>query len=191
MSEIREPQLAAPGAGLPKVELLVARMIFGRVRRKRRSELNRLFNAERRKIQSLVESCDQARAGKRVLIDRIRGLEDSSRYWSVFMVLDHLRIVNQELAGVIQLLQRGKTPDHPASTAAVKPDSAVDASVVSEFEEACDVFVGATNGESSLKTMTRFAHPWFGPLNASDWHAMGAMHMGIHRKQVEAILRKQ
>jgi hypothetical protein len=29
-----------------------------------------------------------------VLIARPRGLEDSSRYWSVWMTLDHLRIVH-------------------------------------------------------------------------------------------------
>lgn len=39
-----------------------------------------------------------------VLIDRVVGIEDSSRYWSVFMVLDHLRIVDEGMTQIIQAL---------------------------------------------------------------------------------------
>ncbi len=190
MKTAQEPQLDAPGAGLPKVELFLARLLFGRTRKKPRETLNRLFDEERAKIRALAESAGE-RASERVLIDRLRGLEDSSRYWSVWMVLDHLRIVNSEIAGVIQLLREGKKPDRPASTAAVKPDPGVDAGVVTTFESACDAFMSAVAETPNLRTNVRFTHPWFGPLNAAEWHAMGAMHMSIHRKQIEAILRKR
>jgi hypothetical protein len=39
-----------------------------------------------------------------VLIDRVVGLEDSSRYWTVFMVLDHLRIVDEGISQIIKTL---------------------------------------------------------------------------------------
>lgn len=183
----QEPQLAAPGAGLPKVELFIARLLFGRTRKKTRETLNRLFDEERAKIRALAESLGE-RASERVLIARLPGLEDSSRYWSVWMVLDHLRIVNSQIAGVIRLLREGKRPDRPASTAAVKPDPGVDADVVAAFEEACTAFTTVVDETPNLRTNLSFPHPWFGPLNAAEWHAMGAMHMRIHRKQIEAIL---
>jgi len=119
---IDEPQLGAPGAGLPKLELWVARWLFGR-RRKRatREEATALFVTEHGRIQDLVRDLPQEVASRRVLIPRPRGLEDCSRYWSVYMVLDHLRIVNHGITETIRLLASGQTPGRVASTANVKP----------------------------------------------------------------------
>jgi hypothetical protein len=44
-----------------------------------------------------------------VLINRIARIEDSSRYWSVFMVLDHLRIVDEGITRIVEEL----TNDRP------------------------------------------------------------------------------
>ena len=44
------------------------------------------------------------RVGRRVLIRRPPGLEDSSRYWSAFMTLEHLRIVHREMVRIIDAL---------------------------------------------------------------------------------------
>ncbi|MBX3389322.1 MAG: hypothetical protein KF691_07680 [Phycisphaeraceae bacterium] len=52
----------------------------------------------------MYESLSAGAAAERVLIPRLRGLEDSSRYWSVWMMLDHLRIVNSQVAMVIASL---------------------------------------------------------------------------------------
>ncbi len=41
-----------------------------------------------------------------VPIDRIVGIEDSSRYWSTFMVLDPLRIVNEGIAQIVENVDR-------------------------------------------------------------------------------------
>ena len=30
---------------------------------------------------------------------------------------------------------------------------------------------------------------WFGPLDAAGWHALAAGHMGIHRVQIERIVK--
>src|SRR6185369_877237 len=88
-----EPQLARPGAGLPKPELYVARILFA-LRRwtSTRDVFSAVFQKERHAIQQLVRSCGPVSAARRVLIPRVRGLEDSSRYWSVWMTLEHLRI---------------------------------------------------------------------------------------------------
>jgi hypothetical protein len=76
---------------------------------------------ERELIRALLRKCNSDVEAQRVLIPRIRGLEDSSRYWSVWMTLDHLRIVHESLAHLIRELVREVTPPGAASTAAVKP----------------------------------------------------------------------
>ena len=80
-------------------------------------------------------------------------------------------------------------PPGKASTATVKPSPAVTASVVAEYEESCDALLAAVAAAPNLTTAARFAHPWFGPLDAAGWHALAGGHMGIHRVQIERILK--
>ena len=187
---LSEPKLAPPGAGLPKIERYISRLTFAVKRRTgNRDSFNAHFQQEREKIRQLVRSCDAESAAKRVLIRRPRGMEDSSRYWSVWMTLDHLRIVNYEFVKVISALTHGVVPPGEASTATVKPGPAVTASVMAEYEAACDALLAAVAAAPDLKTAVRFAHPWFGPMDAWGWHALAGVHMGIHRVQLERILQ--
>ena len=190
MNSMEEPKLAPPGAGLPKPELFIARLIFAvQSRQGNRDTFNARFTQERETIRRLVDSCSASSAATRVLIQRIPGLEDSSRYWSVWMTLDHLRIVNQGIAKTIDSLSKEIARPGSASTAAVKPNPAVDSTVREAFEKSCDAVLASVAAAPNLKTKTRFTHPWFGPLDASGWHAMAGSHMAVHRKQIERILQ--
>jgi hypothetical protein len=185
-----EPKLAPPGAGLPAVELFIARILFAVQRRTgNRESFNIRFVREREAIRRLADSCDAKSAATPVLIKRLPGMEDSSRHWSLWMTLDHLRIVNLGIAKTIGALAKGVVRPGQASTAAVKPSPTADASVVAGYEEACDAVLATVAAAPNLKTNARFAHPWFGPLDASGWHAMAGMHMALHRKQLEQILK--
>lgn len=188
MTEPHAPKLAAPGAGLPWVELWIGRLMFSRkLRTATREGIRGEFGDERTRIRRLIGSFEADGRGRRVLIKRLRGLEDSSRNWSPWMTLDHLRICNDLFAGVIHGLANGRVPKRPASTAAVKPSADVDERVEEAFERSCDGFLDTVGGLGDLDTPQRFAHPWFGPLDAAGWHALAAVHMGIHRRQLEAI----
>jgi hypothetical protein len=189
MNENNEPNLAPPGAGLPALEHFIARVMFGLKRLTgNREAFNAKFSEERAAIRRLVSGLSPETAGKRVLIARCRGLEDSSRYWSVWMTLDHLRIVHNAFIGIFTALGSGKVPDGEASTAAVKPDPAVGESVVAEYEASCDGILATVAAISDLKTAVKFPHPWFGPMDAFGWHALAGGHMSIHRIQIERIL---
>jgi hypothetical protein len=122
------------------------------------------------------------------LIKRLRGLEDSSRFWSVLMVLDHLSIVNESVRGTVMLLGRGTSPSGTVSTADVKPDPAVGPEVIAAFANSCEKLMGTFGRIADLRTEAEHAHPWFGPLDASGWHALAAFHMRLHRSQVERII---
>jgi hypothetical protein len=186
---MNEPRLAPPGAGLPFPENLIARFLL---RIKRLTGNSGAFTAhfirEREAIRGLIDNRDEAALTRRVLIPRPRGLEDSSRYWSVLMTLDHLRIVHHAFIGVIGTLAQEQVPEGEASTAAVKPDPAVNLDVVDEYEASCDALLATISTVKNFKTRARFPHPWFGPMDAHGWHALAGGHMSIHRVQIERIL---
>jgi len=184
-------RLAPPGAGLPWIEHQIARLLFGiRCRRGDRASFLRTFREEQEKIHSLVDSFPTAHRGKRILIARAVGLEDSSRHYSAWMVLDHLRIVNNACVEIITQLTQGVEMSGAVSTATVKPDPAAGAAVESLYEASCRDVIQTLESSPDLKTRHCFSHPWFGPLDAHDWAAMVAMHMGIHRNQLALMLRK-
>jgi hypothetical protein len=189
MESAAEPKLAAPGAGLPRLELLIGRVMFRlNCLSGNRDRFNRRIAAEREAIRALLAPLTAEQAGRRVLIGRVRGLEDSSRYWSVWMVLEHLRIVHVGLTPVIQLLGRNIRPPGRASTAAVKPAPTVTAVVVTGYEDSCEQVLAAIAAVKNLRTQARFTHPWFGSLDVHGWHALIGGHLAIHRRQIERII---
>lgn len=183
--------LAPPGAGLPWLELRLARILFAWKRRQGGpAHHEKVFCEARDSILDLTRSCTPEEAGTRVLIPRLRGMEDSSRFWSVWMTLDHLRITNLGFAGAIRSLRQGVVPERRPSTADVKPSPTVDEGVVGAFEQSCSIFLKASRVQegASLQTQARYPHPWFGPLDAAGWHAVGGFHLRLHRRQIESIL---
>jgi hypothetical protein len=198
MNLTTEPKLAPPGAGLPLLELLIARLVFAlrrwtATRERSTGHFQRERDAiraqrERDAIRALVRSCDAKTGARRVLIERPRGLEDSSRYWSVWMTLDHLRIVNQGVARVIGALARGIVPPGKASTAAVKPSPVATIAVLADYEQSCEELLATVSAAPTLNTSASYPHPWFGGLNAAGWHTLSGGHLRIHRVQIERIL---
>lgn len=182
------PKLATPGAGLPKPERFIANLrIRWTAARTTREQAAANFAAEQAAILDLLKDRDAATLSQQVLIKRLRGLEDSSRFWSLLMVVDHLRIVNRDITGVIASLGAGRIPSGEASTAAVKPSVQVTQNVIAEFKEGCRQFA-ATAALPDLKTTVQFPHPWFGPMDAATWHFMAGFHMRLHRRQMQLIL---
>jgi hypothetical protein len=189
MTNSKSYTLAPPGAGLPRGELYVARMLFAWRRwTGRRESYEARFARERTRIRSLLENFNTETGSQRVLIARMPGLEDSSRDWSVWMTLEHLRIVHELLAQVIGQLVQEVTPLGETSIAAVKPRPDVGPEVVAQFEASCDAVENVFAASPNLNTRARYLHPWFGLLNAAGWHALAGPHMGIHRVQIERIL---
>lgn len=184
-----EIKLQPPGAGLPKPELIIARIMF----RTRCALTNyhsylKLFSEERVKIRKRYSNLSDDDAKVRILIKRLPGLEDSSRYWSVYMTLDHLRIVNISIADIIAKLSSGIKPQGAASTAAVKPSEQVTSSIITGYESSCDLVHKALSNANNKISSTTFPHPWFGEMTYQSWAALVGSHMGIHRKQINSIL---
>ncbi|MDF1738198.1 MAG: DinB family protein [Verrucomicrobiales bacterium] len=189
--ETSQPQLDRPGAGLPAIELFIAkRIVAAKYRKMSRDEVIADFERERVLISGIASRVAPEIGSKRVLVKRQRGMEDSSRFWSIYMVLDHLRIVNEAVSSFIGLLGEGKCPHDQADTAKVKPAAGVGPEVIDVFNATCRDLAGVVASIDRLDTRVKHPHPWFGPFDAGQWHHMAAFHMTLHRKQIEAILRE-
>lgn len=182
-------RLAPPGAGIPLIERAVGALLV-RLRRWRYSNeaTSADFRREHGRIEELYQHHGADLLSRRILIPRLRGLEDSSRFWSITMTLEHLAIVNGQISLVMRTLASGRVPEGKASTAAVKPRPNVGIEVIEGYERSCDGLLAAADCCKSARRTVRYAHPWFGPLDAAGWHSMAAMHMSIHRNQIARIL---
>lgn len=184
------PRLAPPGAGIPWIERQVASFLLRRrTKAYEKNAANLVIRDQRSAIEQLWKVTPSAKRNLRVLIPRPPGLEDSSRFWSVNMVLDHLRIANESIAGVIQELGREHIPPGKASTADVKPSPDCSDDVFFPFQAACEEIEDVVSRLPEMRTHATYTHPWFGPLNAAQWHLMAGFHMRLHLAQIQTIRR--
>jgi hypothetical protein len=184
------PQLAPPGAGLPWFEALTVRW-FGR-----RMFLSGLDWDSAQAAISRVSfrlareamGMDDTTLARRVLIKRLRGLEDSSRYWSPDMVLEHLVITGEMFTGFVLALSNGRPATDQRGIADIKPRGELGRAVIARFVEVHEAIPTRLAQEAGpLRDGPTHLHPWFGKLNATDWLSLTAVHLGLHEKQWRAI----
>ena len=65
-----------------------------------------IFEKEGEKVISLARSMEKDKLFERVLVPKLFGLEDNSRYYSVAMVIEHLIIVGTALQNRIPMLSQ-------------------------------------------------------------------------------------
>lgn len=194
MDATTEPKLAKPGAGLPLIEWLVAKYIIfpNRFRSTSIEQAIEQFEEEGNIIIELVSNLNDEQLSQRCLIPRLQGLEDSSRYWSIAMTIQHLNIVGEGMLAIIVNLSRGNNQLPQRGIADVKPTVDVDAKIaLADFKSLIEKFGSVVKKIDFEKNCdTKHPHPWFGPLNAREWTLFAAPHQRIHRKQIEEILAK-
>lgn len=180
--------LQPPGAGLPAFELTWLRIYFRCMCAvtSRNAAMHR-FKRETEKILSLARTVSATQGTVPVLIDRITGIEDSSRYWSVFMVLDHLRIVNEGMTQIIDDLSHDRLFAQEVRIQDVKPHVDSEPDVVDRFIQSVATYEATINRLGKLGHRVRHPHPWFGPMTADDWHCLAGIHHWVHRRQIERI----
>lgn len=185
----QSPPLESPGAGLPAFELVWLRILFRLACRLTTKKLGlRWFTSEARKIVALANRVSVARGTVPALIDRIVGIEDSSRYWSVFMVLDHVRIVDEGITRIVRTLTSGHPFPQEIRIQDVKPNLASGPETIARLLSTVDTYESTITRLGTLGRITRHAHPWFGPMTAQDWHCLAAIHHWVHRRQLERII---
>lgn len=188
------PELARPGAGIPLREKFYVRFVLlpRELKEKSWETIEAQFNQETIRILEMTEPLTDARLAERVLVDRIPGIEDSSRLWSAAMVMDHLQFVGEGMFEIMKCLTQGRIPGVNVDTADLKPSPARDvAQVRSEFRAFAHTFipeVKAMFAEGDRESKLTHLHPWFGRLSTKGWFWVMTAHQGVHRRQIQAIL---
>ena len=193
MVKEKAPVVGKPGGGLPFYEWFIAKyfLLPRAYRDTTLADARKFFELETEKIIKLSKTIDAESAKKRVLIPRLRGLEDNSRYWSFAMAVDHLRIVGTGLTGVILDLTMGGSKRKAVLIEDVKPDPGVElTTAIDGFKKMTDQFLGdIAISEIDNYPEVRFEHPWFGPMNARQWYVLSGWHQAIHRQQMKEIIK--
>jgi hypothetical protein len=188
-ARLDEPRLQPPGAGIPFFERILGKFLgVGLAARKASWEdCIAVYRKESTRISQMIEKIPSEKLQTRTLIPRLRGLEDSSRYWSVAMTVEHVQIVSEGMSRAIIELSNGRVPPGEADTAKVKPGHN-NAELIAGFAKSVDEIERRLRVDvKDRDSTTRFAHPWFGPLTAKQWVWIIGVHQGIHRRQIREI----
>lgn len=188
-----QPNLAAPGAGLPPLQAFVLRHVLfpAFCRTTSWDEALGLFLREGERVAAAAQSLAPEALRTRVLIRAPLGIEDSSRYWSAAMVLEHLVEVGSRIATGVVELTHGQAASVKADIAEVKPqgrndgDGDIVAAYRAFLEDYADMVTRRAGDRAARHTAP---HPWFGDLTPQRWVCLGAIHQRIHRLQMERII---
>src|SRR5277367_301892 len=147
---MQEPKLAPPGAGIPFVDRVSLRYVLLPLLFRSTSweQAIERFEKEGQRILKIIQNTPAEQLDTRKLVPPMRGLEDSSRYWSVAMAAEHLIIVGEQMAIGMQMLSAGKVPDRKANTAAVKPKGKIGATELYDtFKKFLDGFLNTVRND--------------------------------------------
>ena len=184
-------KLKPPGAGLHEFERLSIRFIlvpFVRVLFTWNIGLY-LLKREVSIINKLLNNLDKEECIKKVLIDRTFAIEDDTRAFSVNLVLEHLTIAGSAITAVIKTLSNEQEFPGEIKIEAVKPkeNKLEQINDFNKFYQNYFIFIeNLPKKHSKMKKK----HPWFVEFNNFDWSVFMFMHTFIHRRQIEAIIKK-
>lgn len=190
MSMDKTPQLDKPGAGLPFPDNLVVRYWIGpfQSRRADKEQNLRLFKMVGARILREADGVPAEKRDVKVLVPKMRGIEDSSRYWSANDVLEHLLLTGEPMRQLIVDLAKGKTSDYEVKIENFKPRgkySGGDARP--DFKKFVDETIAVLTPLDLSDEGPAHKHPWMGMFNKLQWTWLLAGHSGIHLAQLQAI----
>ncbi|MDA3947595.1 MAG: DinB family protein [Spirochaeta sp.] len=167
-----------------------------------KESLHTELSAARTATLSMIEAVDEA----------IRSRVPAGHTWSALMVLDHLRILDEQVAAVTQrLAARAKKggaeapPDElvglreldscedgvmdAPSVPGMEPRDPAPATVMTDAAAARAKLISAVENVWAVDCRERrFPHPWLGPMNAYEWLHFAAVHERGHHAHLRTIL---
>ena len=187
MSVESSNRLAPPGSGLPTLEKLFGRLLLALHRTINSDEQAlREFEARSQSICTLYQAIPANKRELPVLIPRITGIEDSSRNWSAAGVLEHLAIVHIGIIGILKAL-KAEEKQRKLETSEVKPAGLKAEEAHTAFLQSVKEYGSYISESTPFNSNHTHKHPWFGPFTSHAWHCLAAVHLKIHKKQLELI----
>lgn len=199
-----KPNLDKPGAGLPFLQSLAVRYWVG-PHLSKKADLNRVSEAYEGITQKILKSVQDTDEGLRqvpVFVTPIAGLEDSSRFWSLTDVMEHILIVTpfiQKIVLSLDAIENGNRNEYQSlqaiDIAKAKPTRVLSPSeIFEEYQKAIPglsvkLLSGLSQKAKEGKGLkVTHPHPWMGPFNTRQWFWLLASHHQIHWKQTKQIL---
>lgn len=180
-----------PGAGLPFCERIFIKYIGVSCARVFLSWDNslKLFQKESLKIKELIKDIPQEKLQQRVKIDRVFGIEDHSCNYSINMTLEHLSIVITAMIFLIDSLSKENVIEKEVKIEEVKPSQNGN-DEDKKFFQSVDKYVSFIEKHPKNISKATKSHPWFVEFNNKDWATFCFIHTAVHRRQIEAIIKK-
>lgn len=195
LDDERIPNLQPPGAGLPLWQRILLRWVIGPFVSTKipPSDIRKNYESLNKKLIDRISSVPTEQRSIRVLVEPMMGLEDSSRFWSINGVLEHLLIVSEGVEAGILMLSSGRIPNVKPDIAAVKPKN-FGLDMLPRFVEQAPsllerIDVAMSEPGFDFYSPLALNHPWFGPMTARQWYWLLSAHQVIHYKQVKAIIK--
>jgi hypothetical protein len=188
-----QDSLESAGKGLPAIDALFLRYVGFPILKKTVSWEKGMqwFEKEGDRILRDVKGIDECTLFRKVLIPRIAGIEDNSRYYSPAMVLWHLIYVGETLREGIISLSKNEKLDFVVKIENFKPFVEISSDIVDKYEAFLKRYRRTIEESVGDRFLSNYhVHPWFGPLNPHQWLIMSAVHQLVHRRQLEKILQQ-
>ena len=185
--------LGKAGHGLPKIDAIFLKHIGFPILKTFISWNNamKFFEYEGKEVLNLVKDLPKDKLFKKVLIPKIFGIEDNSRYYSPAMVLWHLLYVGVTLQEGIVSLSKNEKIDFTVKIENFKPFVQIDEDIVEKYENFLNNYRKFIETNIENKYINNcLSHPWFGCLNPHQWLVMSAIHQMVHKRQIKKILEE-
>lgn len=141
----------------------------------------------------LLNGLTNEHACQRVKVDKMSGVDEDMREWSLCEIIEHNTIVNHALKVRIISLLTGE-PSEEYENFDVKKDvmpglgEPFGKSDADQFIASVEGYLAAIAEYESLKTAATSEHPIFGEFNAHQFHILFSFHLGLHLKQACAVV---
>lgn len=186
-------QLEAPGNGLRPFEAFLNRWVLFPffVTLMSPQKAVQMLTSTGQDILELAHQTPTSKRSKPVLIQRIPGIEDSSRNWSIDMTLEHLLITSESMAEIAETLGNKRRFHQEVRTEDVKPTGELDTNnIQAQYETFLERYPSRIQNIRHLDNCEfRHLHPWFWQLTAKQWLCLNALHHKIHLRQICEILK--
>lgn len=158
----------------------------------RRNQATRRIHALLAQYLALARRAGVAAGRRPVRVPPMLGVDENMRDWSFFMILEHNVIVNRSISAIVESLARGEKPTGAGaidSKTDVMPSADPGEEQVAALEASVANHIRMVAGLPRLRGTATTRHPIFDNLDAHGWHCMFGLHLEIHLRQAQAVVR--
>ena len=150
------------------------------------------FEKQANQILSTVAEYDYDILGMPETISPLVGLRSESCSWTVYMVIEHLRLHTDFLLEAIRSLIINNELRAPTPTIRYLRPEDVGSESVDRFQDSVWAYVGFANNliesRKHRQSTGSIRHPLYGLLNVKRLSIYGQHQISIHRRQIQAII---